>query len=95
MKVLLRAGRKRAGKKGEIVNVSDGYARNYLFSPRKLAAEATRDVLNSIERHDEAVRRRNEEEQAKAMVLAKAWGDDRAHPDEIRRRRKALRRRDE
>ena len=58
------------GKKGQLLNVSDGYARNYLL-PRKLAAEATRDVLNAMEQHDEAVRRRAEEDLARARLLAK------------------------
>ena len=40
MKVILTADVKGVGKKQEIVNVSDGYARNFLF-PRKLAMDAT------------------------------------------------------
>lgn len=60
MKVVLLEDVRGQGKKGELLNVSDGYARNYLL-PRKLAVEATRDVLNAMERHDElsaAVQRR-------------------------------------
>lgn len=70
MKVVLLQDVRGQGKKGQLINVSDGYARNYLF-PRKLAAEATKDVLNAIEQHDEAVRRHAEEELARARLLAK------------------------
>ena len=45
MKVLLLADVQGSGKKGQIVNVSDGYARNFLF-PRKLAEEATKSVID-------------------------------------------------
>jgi large subunit ribosomal protein L9 len=44
MKVVLLQDVKDLGKKEQLVNVSDGYARNYLF-PRKLAAEATSGKL--------------------------------------------------
>ncbi|PMQ02515.1 MAG: 50S ribosomal protein L9 [Dictyoglomus sp. NZ13-RE01] len=47
-KVLLLQDISGVGKKGEIVEVSDGYARNYLF-PRKLAQEVTEKMLKSIE----------------------------------------------
>lgn len=47
MKVVLKADVKGQGKKGEIVNVNDGYARNYLL-PRGLAEEATANVVNSV-----------------------------------------------
>ena len=70
MKVVLLQDVRGQGKKGQLLNVSDGYARNYLL-PRKLAAEATRDILNAMEQHDEAVRRRAEEDLARARLLAK------------------------
>ncbi len=70
MKVVLLQDVRGQGKKGQLLNVSDGYARNFLL-PRKLAAEATRDVLNAMEQHDEAVRRRAEEDLARARLLAK------------------------
>ena len=47
MKVLLLADVKGSGKKGELVNVSDGYARNFLF-PKKLAKEANAQVMNEL-----------------------------------------------
>ena len=49
MKVILSADVKGQGKKGEMKNVSDGYARNYLL-PRKLAMEATPDNLNAYKK---------------------------------------------
>jgi large subunit ribosomal protein L9 len=78
MKVVLLQDVRGQGKKGELINVSDGYARNYLM-PRKLASEATKDVLNAMERHDEAVRRRAEEDAAKARLLAKDLEDMTVH----------------
>lgn len=53
MKVVLLADVKGAGKKGELVNVSDGYARNFLF-PRKLAKEANAQALNELKNAQEA-----------------------------------------
>ena len=47
MKVILLQDIKNVGKKDEIINSSDGYARNYLF-PKKLAVEATKDNLNQL-----------------------------------------------
>ena len=47
MKVVLLADVKGSGKKGELVNVSDGYARNFLF-PRKLAKEANAQAMNEL-----------------------------------------------
>ena len=47
MKVILLADVKGAGKKGELVNASDGYARNYLI-PRKLAKEANAQAMNEL-----------------------------------------------
>ena len=62
MKVILLADVKGTGKKEQIVEVSDGYARNYLM-PRKLAREATSTAINAVSRaksaedHRESVRR--------------------------------------
>ena len=69
MKVILQADVSGQGKKGAIVNVSDGYARNYLI-PRKLAVEATADALNAIKNRDAALARKRELEQAAARELA-------------------------
>ena len=54
MKVILLQDVKKIGKKGDVINTSDGYARNYLF-PRKLAEEATDSnlhILNNKKEND-------------------------------------------
>ena len=51
MKVILNADVKSLGKKGDLVNVSDGYARNYLF-PKKLALEANSTTLNELKNRE-------------------------------------------
>lgn len=75
MKVILLADVKGTGKKQEIVNVSDGYARNFLF-PKKLAMEATPGAAKEIERKQAAERqremeRRNEAEKKAASLRGK------------------------
>lgn len=67
MKVILLQDVKNYGKKDDVVNVSDGYAFNYLF-PRKLAAPATADVVNVAAEKKQAQKVR--EEKAKAQALA-------------------------
>ncbi len=69
MKVVLLKDVKDHGKKDQIVEVSDGYARNYLF-PRKMAAAATADMLNSIKHKEAAKQRQIESERAKAKETA-------------------------
>ena len=53
MKVVLTADVKGHGKKGELVNVSDGYARNFLF-PKKLAIEANNTAMSELKSREEA-----------------------------------------
>lgn len=53
MKVILLEDVKGSGKKGELINASDGYARNYLL-PKKLAIEATPAALNELKQKDAA-----------------------------------------
>ncbi len=53
MKVILLADVKGHGKKGELCNVSDGYARNFLF-PKKLAVEANSTAMNELKNREEA-----------------------------------------
>ena len=47
MKVILQQDVKGHGKKGQLIEASDGYARNFLL-PRKLAVEATTDNINTM-----------------------------------------------
>lgn len=53
MKVVLLEDIKGSGKKGDLINVSDGYARNFLF-PRKLAKEANAQAMNELKNAAEA-----------------------------------------
>lgn len=69
MKVILLADVKGTGKKQEIVNVSDGYARNFLF-PKKLAVEATPGASREIERRQAAERQRETERRLAAEKKA-------------------------
>ncbi len=69
MKVILTQDVKSQGKKGDIINVSDGYARNFLF-PKKLAIEADAKALNEIKSKNEAQQFRLATERAEAEKLA-------------------------
>ena len=70
MKVLLLQDVKGQGKKGELVEVSDGYARNFLV-PKKLAVLADNTVLNEIKNKEEAKKFREAEEKKAAQENAK------------------------
>ena len=59
MKVILLEDVKAQGKKGELVEVSDGYARNFLF-PKKLAKEADAAALNDLKNKEAAKKYREE-----------------------------------
>ena len=69
MKVILQQDVKGQGKKGELVNVSDGYARNYLL-PRKLAVAATAENLNTMRQQDKAKAAQQAAEKAQAQETA-------------------------
>ena len=69
MKVILNADVKGKGKKGEIVNVSDGYARTFLF-PKNLAKEATAQNLNAAKVAQDAAKHKKLVEKAEALALA-------------------------
>lgn len=70
MKVILLQDVKGKGKKGQLLEVSDGYARNYML-PRKLAIEATPDAINTVKMNDKATQERIAREKAAALELAK------------------------
>ncbi len=70
MKVLLLADVKGQGKKGEIINVSDGYANNFLLK-KGLGKLANADTMNAVAIHDKAVERQKAEEKAAALDAAK------------------------
>ena len=69
MKVILQQDVKGQGKRGQMVEVSDGYGRNFLL-PRKLAVEATADAVNTMKMQDKAKKAREAEEKAQAQTLA-------------------------
>lgn len=70
MKVIFNVDVKGQGKKGEMKEVSDGYARNYLL-PRKLASEATVDNINTLKLKEKAKAAQIAQEKAEAMENAK------------------------
>ncbi len=69
MRVLLLADIKGAGKKGDIVSVSDGYALNFLI-PAKQAVPASQNVLRRKAEEEKRARRRAEQEQARVQKIA-------------------------
>ena len=70
MKVILTQDVKGKGKKGQMIEISDGYARNYLL-PRKLAVEATTDAVNTMRMNDKAAAEKAAKERAAAMEISK------------------------
>lgn len=70
MKVILLQDVKGKGKKGQMLEVSDGYARNFML-PRKLAIEATADAVNTMRMNDKATQERIAREKAEALATAK------------------------
>ena len=70
MKVILLQDVKGKGKKGQMIEVSDGYARNFML-PRKVAVEATADAVNTMRMNDKATQERIAREKAEAMDTAK------------------------
>lgn len=86
MKVILTADVKGSGKKGDLVNVSDGYAKNFLL-PKNLAVEATASALNELkqkqssEQHkldvakEEAENNKAAVDKKKVVIRAKAGAD--------------------
>ncbi|NLJ89656.1 MAG: 50S ribosomal protein L9 [Clostridiales bacterium] len=70
MKVILTQDVKKVGKKGEIVDVKVGYARNFLFK-QNLAVEATSQNLKELDEQLAAIKKQNEEELKAAQDLGK------------------------
>jgi large subunit ribosomal protein L9 len=70
MKVILLKDIKGTGKKDQIIEVSDGYGRNYLL-PRKLAVEATSEAVNSVERSKSAAKHREDVKKNEAETAAR------------------------
>lgn len=70
MKVILTQDVNKIGKKGEVVDVKDGYARNFLL-PQDLAVQATPKNLKQLKKQEAAIEKKNAEELAKAQELAK------------------------
>jgi large subunit ribosomal protein L9 len=69
MKVILQQDLKNLGKEGDVVNVADGYARNYLF-PRSLAVEAAGGALKNLQMRQALEERRTEKLRAQADQAA-------------------------
>lgn len=72
MKVLLLQDVRAQGKKGEVVNVSDGYARNFLF-PKRLAVEVDAKIMSELKSKEEAKAHREKVEREAAQATAKAF----------------------
>ncbi len=72
MKVILLQDVKSLGKKGELVNASDGYARNFLF-PKKLAQEANAQAMNELKNAEESKAFKKKTEIDNANAQAKAF----------------------
>ena len=70
MKVILLQDVKGKGKKGQMIEVSDGYARNFML-PKKMAIEATPDAINTMKRNDKATQERIAREKAEALETSK------------------------
>ena len=69
MKVILLQDVKGKGKKGQMIEVSDGYARNFML-PKKMAIEATPDAVNTMKMNDKATAERIAKEKAAALELS-------------------------
>ena len=74
MKVIILKDVSATGVKGDVINVSDGYARNYLF-PRGLATEATKANLNELKNKEKAEEKRREQAAQEAREIAEKLSD--------------------
>lgn len=74
MKVILQQDIKGKGKRGQMIEVSDGYARNYML-PRKIAVEATADNVNTMRMNDKAQQEKRQKEREEAFAISKKMKD--------------------
>ena len=74
MKVILLQDVKGKGKKGLMLEVSDGYARNFML-PKKLAIEATADAVNTMRMNDKAAAEKAARERAEALEISRKLRD--------------------
>ncbi len=74
MRVILCADVKGQGKKDQVIEVSDGYARNFLF-PKKLAIPADSKAINEIKNKEASMQHKLDVEKANALEIAKKLGD--------------------
>ena len=70
MKVILLQDVKGKGKKGQMLEISDGYARNFLL-PKKMAIEATPDAINTMRMNDKAAAEKAAKERAEALEISR------------------------
>ena len=69
MKVILKADIKGVGKKDEVINASDGYARNFLF-PKNLAVEANKENMAKLKAKQDSAKFQKNQEKEEAMKTA-------------------------
>lgn len=69
MKVILKADIKGVGKKDEVINASDGYARNFLF-PKNLAVEANNENMAKLKARQNSIKFQKDQEKEEALKLA-------------------------
>ena len=69
MKVILLADIKNVGKKDQIINASDGYARNFLF-PKKMAVEANKENMSKLKARENSKQYKKDQDKEKAKKLA-------------------------
>ena len=74
MKVILQQDIRGKGKRGQMIEVSDGYARNYML-PRKMAIEATPDNVNTMRMTDRANAEKRQREREEAFALSNRLQD--------------------
>lgn len=74
MKVILLDNIKGVGKKDEVVNASDGYARNFLF-PKKLAVEANNENMNKLKAKKQSEQYKKDVDKENAQKIAKQLDD--------------------